>query len=261
MDKELEQIITTASAAADAAGEVARKWFRNPPPIEGKDAPSPVVTEADRASEEAMRAVIRAAHPDHCILGEELAAENAGSRVQWVLDPIDGTIAFLAGKPTFVSLIGVTIDAVPAVGMIDQTIVGDRWIGCAGHGATLNGEATETSARTSLGKAILGTTTPDMFEGVEDKAWFYRIAEQCMVTSFGGDGYAYGLLASGHIDLIMESGLAWHDAAALIPIITEAGGVVSDFDGNPLLPEQENYDVLAVANRDLHQQILELKND
>ena len=256
-----QDLLDAANAAADAAGEVLRKWFRNPPPVEIKDAVSPVVTEADREAEAVLRDVIRTRFPDHAIVGEELEAEAGTSGLTWVLDPIDGTIAFLAGKPTFVTLIGVFEGDRPVLGMIDQPVVGDRWL-AAGSAATLHGGAAcRTAATDLLENAVLSTTALECFARPDDRAWFEAMSGACRVATYGGDGYAYGLLASGHIDLVIESGLAWHDAAALVRVVENAGGCLTDFSGQPLRPGCASYEVLAAANSALRDAAITFRRD
>lgn len=259
---EIDELKLVAGQAADAAGHILRKYFRSELILKTKDAPSPVVTEADVEAETAMRKIISAAYPDHTIIGEELGEEprkgNGDSTITWVLDPLDGTIAFVCGKPTFVSLIGVW-NSEPLLGMIDQPILGERWTGGKATPTELNGRACATSGISALGETRLGTTDPVHLRGNGDQLWFENLRQGARLTSCGGDGYAFGLLASGHIDLVVEDGLAWHDAAALIPIVEGAGGAISDFDGQPLLPGQESYQVIAAASRGLLEEALSLR--
>ena len=258
----IDELKLVAGSAADAAGLVLRKYFRSKLDLEKKDAPSPVVTKADREAEGAMRKIISDAFPDHAIIGEELG-ENPGkdggeSAVTWVLDPLDGTIAFVCGKPTFVSLIGIYQDG-PLLGVIDQPILEERWIGGKGMPTELNGRACAVSGISVLGEARLGTTDPVYLQADRDQHWFEKLRHSVRLTSCGGDGYMYGLLASGFIDLVVEDGLAWHDAAALIPVVEGAGGVISDFQSQPLRPGQEPYAVIAAASRALLKEALSLR--
>lgn len=246
--------IETAHACADAAREVTRRWFRASPPTSHKAASSPIVTLADEASEAAMRAVIRARHPSHGIHGEEGAdvAAAPGAPV-WVLDPIDGTIAFAIGKPLFTTLIAVTVDGVSQLGLIDQSISGERWLGVTGRGATLNGAALCTSGETVLSRCRLSSTSPGIFTPGQ-RAAFDRLASRVHVTSWGGDAYSYALLATGTVELVVECGLSWYDWAALVPVIEEAGGVITDWSGAPL--RRGSVSVLAAANPALHAEAL-----
>lgn len=258
----IDELKLVAGRAADAAGLVLRKYFRSKLDLEEKDAPSPVVTKADREAEGEMRTIILDTFPDHAILGEELGekpgAGGGESAITWVLDPLDGTIAFVCGKPTFVSLIGVYDDG-PLLGMIDQPLLRERWVGGKAMPTELNGHACTTSGVAVLIEARLGTTDPVHLESSGNQPWFETLRRNVRLTTCGGDGYAYGLLASGHIDLVVEDGLAWHDAAALVPIIEGAGGAISDFSGQPLNPGQARYEVVAAATRDLLEAALALR--
>jgi len=248
-------IKTSLNEIAEASGTVIRKYFRQPLALDGKDAPSPIVTIADREAEQAIRAVIESRHPDHKIIGEEFGSSGSGDTC-WVLDPIDGTIAFACGKPIFCTLVGFFDGEVPIAGMIDQPITGERWISVGGT-TTLNDQPCKTSAITELRSARLGTTDPGLFSD-PIQGWFSAIEQAARITSYGGDGYAYGLVASGHLDMVIESGLAWHDVAALICIIEGAGGTICDFQGQPHVPGHASYDVIAASSQDLVNSVLSL---
>lgn len=260
---DISEFLATAEKAADAARAVLGGYFRAPLELEGKDAPSPVVTRADRESEQMLRRVIGTAFPGHRIVGEEFGTtEGQGPNDadhEWVLDPLDGTIAFVCGKPSFVILIALYQGGQPLLGLIDQPTLGERWIGTRGRSTLFNRQATSTSGITALGEARLGTTDPVYFEGTANADWFSRLRGATRLTSTGSDGYAYGLVASGFLDLVIETGLAWHDAAALAPIIEGAGGMVSDFAGRPLRPGGEKYDVIAAATPQLAAAALALR--
>ncbi len=261
--KSISELRAVANEAADAAGEILGKYFRSPLELENKYSLSPVVTKADLEVEMAMREIIGAAFPDHAIIGEEMGevpGKGGGdSAISWVLDPLDGTIAFVCGKPTFVTLIGVYDAEVPLLGVIDQPTLDERWIGGKGMPTELNGQACAVSGNSALGEARLGTSDPAYLLNPIDQQWFQTLRQNVCITSCGGDGYAYALLASGHIDLLVEDGLAWHDAAAIIPVIESAGGVVTDFSGRPLQPRQKSYEVIAAATRELLDAALALR--
>lgn len=256
----IEELTETAVRAADAAGGVLRGFFRGDFALEKKDAASPVVTEADRQSERTIREVISARFPDHAIVGEEFGGSPGDGTLTWHIDPIDGTIAFSCGRPQFVILIAAADSEGPLVGLIDQPVTGERWIGGRGLETTLNGVVCRTSGITELANCRLGTTDPALFPDRADAAWFDRLRGACRLTSLGGDGYNYGLVALGSLDLVVESGLAWHDAAALIPVVEGAGGVMTDFSGNALVPDQPVYDVIAAATPELHAAALKLRD-
>jgi len=220
-----------AHLLADAAGAVARKYFRTRVAIDEKSDDSPV-TIADREAEASMRALIAVNYHDHGILGEEEGAERTDAEWVWVLDPIDGTRSFIGGKPTFVTLIALVRDDVPVLGVIDQPVAGERWVGVAGE-TRFNGELVATRDCTRLDRAILNTTGPNFFVGDEVPA-FARLSAAAKDTLYGGDGYAYGLVASGYIDLVAEAGLKPYDFCALAPVVEGAGGVMTDWQGRSL---------------------------
>ncbi len=233
MTRPCEQaFIDLAEKLADAAGAVIRPYFRSGVAVEAKADASPV-TRADREAETAMRALIEEAYPGHGIVGEEFGTARADARHIWVLDPIDGTKSFIAGVPLFGTLIALLEDGAPVLGVIDQPILGERWLGAAGRPTTLNGAKARARRCSEIGRAILFATSPDMFEGADADA-FARLGGAVAVLRHGADCYAAGLLASGHIDFIVEAGLEPYDFCALIPVIEGAGGVITDWDGAPL---------------------------
>jgi inositol-phosphate phosphatase/L-galactose 1-phosphate phosphatase/histidinol-phosphatase len=227
-----DALLALAHRLADRAGEVIRPFFRSGLGADDKPDGSPV-TAADRAAEEAMRALLAESVPDHGVLGEELPATRAGAELVWILDPIDGTRAFLAGKPLFVTLIALAHRGRPILGVIDQPVTRERWIGAAGRGTLLDGRPARARACASVSAARLSSTGPQYFSPDERRA-FERVAARAALTSFGGDGYQYGLVASGSLDLVIESGLKRHDWAAIVPVVEGAGGVVTDWRGRAL---------------------------
>ena len=232
MTNSSDQIL--AERLADAAGAAIRPLFRGEWSEERKP-DTTFVTEADRAAEAAMRAIIEAERPDDGIVGEEYGTRNEGAGRQWVLDPIDGTTSFIAGRPIFGTLIALVQDGWPVLGVIDQPIAGERWVGRIGHGTTFNGKPACVRSCKELGDAVLGTTTPHQFSGDEVDAFMglaKSVAERKII--YGGDCYNYGLVASGHVDIVCEAGLKLYDFAALVPVVEGAGGVMSDWQGNPL---------------------------
>ena len=221
-----------AERLADAAGAVARRYFRTPMEVERKADESPV-TRADREAEAAMRALIAAAYPEHGIIGEEHPDVRRGADYLWVLDPIDGTKAFISGKPSFGVLVALLHGGVPVLGVIDQPVTRERWVGIDGAGASLNGAATRTRPCAGVARAMLYATSPEMFQGAHAAA-FARVRDAAQFTRYGADCYAYGLLASGYVDLVVEASLRVHDYCALVPVIRNAGGIMSDWDGQAL---------------------------
>ena len=245
MGMALSDDIALANALADAAGAAIRPFFRAPFEVSDKSDASPV-TEADRAAELAMRRLIDAERPRDGIIGEEFGAERADAARQWVLDPIDGTRSFIAGRPIFGTLIALMQDGWPVLGIIDQPISGERWVGAMSLGTTLNGKPVKTRACRALDQAILATTGPQYFPG-HSAEHFSVLGGQCRDTIWGGDCYNYALLASGHIDIVVEAGLKLHDLAALVPIVEGAGGQMCDWSGEPLTDASEG-DVIAVGD-------------
>lgn len=224
--------IALAHALADAAGAVIRPYFRARVPVETKADASPV-TLADRAAEAAMRRIVEAERPGDGIIGEEYGPVREGARRQWVFDPIDGTRGFIAGRPLFGTLIALLDDGVPVLGIIDQCIARDRWLGTAGQPTTLNGATVATRQCDKLGAAHLATTSPYLFDEA-GRAVFERLRAAARDTLLGGDCHNYALLATGCLDLVVETGLKLYDWAALVPVITGAGGVMCDWSGAPL---------------------------
>jgi histidinol phosphatase-like enzyme (inositol monophosphatase family) len=230
----LDADIALALRLADAAGEAIRPWFRSGVESERKGDATPV-TQADRAGEEAMRRILKAEVPQDAVVGEEFGASTGSSGRTWVLDPIDGTTSFLVGRPIFGTLIALVVEGWPVLGVIDQPILHERWIGATGRPTTQNGLPARTRACRQLADATLATTGPHYFDD-HDGAHFMGLAARTdhkrMVM--GGDCYNYALLAAGHIDLVCEAGLKLHDWAALVPVVEGAGGTMCDWNGEPL---------------------------
>ncbi len=225
--------IDLAHDLADAARPIARTYFRQPLDILDKADESPV-TVADREIEAAMREIIEARFPEHGIYGEEYGQVRTDAEVVWVLDPIDGTQAFITGMPIFGTLIAACREGVPILGIIDQPILGERWVGAADRASTFQGEAIRTSGCEDPGQATLYSTHPTMFAGIDRQADFDRLADGVKRTRYGGDCYSYGLVACGWADLVVEAMLQPYDYCALVPIVEGAGGAVSDWAGSPL---------------------------
>jgi len=226
--------LALALRLADAAGAAIRPLFRGQWSEERK-ADRSYVTEADRAAEAAMRAIIEEAFPADGIIGEEYGRHNEGAGRQWVLDPIDGTTSFIAGRPIFGTLIALLQDGWPVLGIIDQPISGERWVGRIGQPTLFNGKPAQARPLKELSEAVLGTTSPHAFTNEEADAFMSvakSVAERKIV--YGGDCYNYGLVASGHVDIVIEAGLKLHDYAALVPVVEGAGGMMADWQGNPL---------------------------
>ncbi len=235
------------NALADTAGAVIRRHFRKGIGVDSKADASPV-TIADRETEAAIRALLAEHRPGDGVVGEEYGDDRRGAERLWVIDPIDGTRAFIAGRPLFGTLIALLHQGRPVLGLIDQCIIGDRWLGAAGQPTMLNGTPARTRAR-GLAQAHLGTTSPHAFPA-DQFAPFERLRRQVGDTLYGGDCHNYGLLASGHLDLVVEAGLKLHDWAALVPVIAGAGGSITDWQGRPLGLESDGR-VLAAGSEAL----------
>lgn len=249
--------IRLAQRLADAAGAAIRPFFRARFERETKADASPV-TEADRASEAAMRAILSAERPQDGIIGEEYGREREDAARVWVLDPIDGTRAFVAGRPLFGTLIALVEENRPVLGVIDQPIIGDRWLGARGQPTLLNGVAAHTRDCSKLSAAHIGTTSPAAFPA-NDLDRFLKVSHAAGDTLWGGDCHNYGLAASGHLDAVIESGLKLYDFAALIPVVEGAGGRMTDWRGRPLDADSAG-DVIAAGDERLIEQIAALLN-
>ena len=233
----LDDELAVAHRLADAARETIRPHFRKAS-AEFKGDASPV-TVADREAEDAMRAILMAEYAQDGIVGEEYPEHQGRSGRQWVLDPIDGTISFMAGRPIFGTLIALLQDGWPVLGIIDQPIVGERWAGRIGEGTTFNGAPVRARSCKSLDEAVLATSSPHYFSADEAEPYMQLASsvggnERQGTIVYGGDCYNYGLLAGGHLDIVCEAGLAIYDYAALVPVVEGAGGTMSDWQGNPL---------------------------
>lgn len=249
-----ETDIALAQRLADAAGAAIRPYFRGSHGMEAKEDLSPV-TLADRAAEEAMRRLLIAERPMDGIQGEEFGVREGTSGRQWVLDPIDGTRAFIAGRPIFGTLIALVEDGWPLLGVIDQPIAGERWLGVAGRTTLFNGKPAESRRCRHLKEAILGTTSPALFRDDQLHA-FEHLDAQVASTVLGGDCYNYGCVASGWMDVVVEAGLKLHDFAALVPVVEGAGGRMCDWQGDPLHAGSEG-EVIAAGDPARVEEILE----
>jgi histidinol phosphatase-like enzyme (inositol monophosphatase family) len=238
---------------ADAAANAIRPFFRAPLDVEDKGGRRyDPVTAADKAAEHAMRELIRLHYPDHGILGEEEAPVVGSSPLTWVLDPIDGTRAFITGLPLWGTLIALNDGQRPVIGVMNQPFTGERYLGMPG-GAWCNGLLLATRRCDSLGAARLMCTSPDIFHAPEQRAAFDAIAAEVQLARFGGDCYAYCMLASGFVDVVIEAGLQPYDVQALIPIIEGAGGVMTAWDGGDA---QQGGAVVACGDPVLHAQLV-----
>lgn len=256
-DQDRASIIATAEAAAQAAREITLRYFRGLAlDTESKrDADFDPVTVADRGSEQAMRQVISEMRPQDAIQGEEFPPKPGTSGLTWVLDPIDGTRGFISGTPTWGVLIALRDETSALYGIIDQPYIGERFTGGLGT-AQLSGphgeRALAVRSGVALEDAVIFSTFPEVGSELEGKA-FHDLAARCKLTRYGMDCYAYALLAAGQIDLVVEAGLQGYDVLAPIAVIEAAGGIVTDWQGGPVL---DGGRVLAAASKELHQAAL-----
>lgn len=255
------ELIETAEALADAAGKAILPHFRSRDlSTENKLAQGfDPVTVADRAAEEAMRAVLAGKRPNDAILGEEFGRSDGTSGLIWVLDPIDGTRGFMSGTPTWGTLIAVGDDSGPLLGIVDQPYTRERFVGGLGRAdwtGPHGGGELRTRDTTSLSDAVIFTTFPEVGSAAEGAA-FHRVARQTKLTRYGTDCYAYALLGMGQIDLVIEAGLNAYDIQGPMAVVQAGGGIVTDWQGGPA---HGGGTVLAAANETLHARALDLLN-
>ena len=239
---------------ADTARTVIRPLFRRSLISYNKEDTSPV-TIADRSAERVMRTLLAEYLPDHGIFGEEFGHKNPHSSYQWVLDPIDGTRAFITGRPLFGTLIALLKDGIPLLGILDQPILNERWLGVAGQPTLFSsplGGRIGTRQNIHIKEAEMSCTSPEILQNAPHDRW-RLIHNKVKRMTWGGDCYAYGLLALGQIDLITECTMNVWDWAALVPIIQGAGGLITQWDGSPLHATGDGT-VLAAGSADLHQE-------
>lgn len=243
---------------ATVAGEAVMPFFRTTIGVENKGGKSfDPVTAADHAGEAAMRQMIKATFPSHGIVGEEFGNEGEDAEYVWVLDPIDGTRGFITGLPTWGTLIGLLKNGAPVYGVMNQPFTKERFLGDGGAARCRN-PAGERKLRVracpDLADAIMSSTSPRLFAGKELDI-FEELEAATRHTRFGGDCYAYCMLAAGHIDLVVETSLKPYDIVALIPIIEGAGGVITNWEGGPAASGGR---VVAAGDRRVHAAALEM---
>lgn len=250
-----DEDLRLALELVETSGPLARSLFETPPRPERKADRTPV-TEADRRIETLWRERIRDRRPEDGILGEEHGGERLGARRVWVLDPIDGTRAFVAGIPLFGSLVALCEAGEPALGVIDHPALGERWVGSRGRPTLRGGRPQRARACPALAEAHVATTSPRLFAEAE-AAGFARVAQAAAEVHFGGDCFLYGLVASGRLDLVVEAGLAPHDFCAVRPVVEGAGGIITDWEGRPLTLHSKGR-VVAAGDRRVHAEALRL---
>jgi len=240
--------------ALNSASKIALNYFRQPVSIEVKADDSPV-TIADREIEQAIRNLITERFPGHAIYGEE-QGQTSGEGGTWVIDPIDGTKSFLLGNPLFGCLVGFVEDGMVQAGGLSMPALNEIWVADRSGPTTLNGNGCRTSQCQDLSTASLLTSSPDFFDREEYKA-FETLSKQIQYRRFGGDCYTYAMLVGGWVDLVVESGLYPFDYLPLVPIVEQAGGVISDWQGNSL-GLSSGSQVIAAATPQLHEAALKI---
>lgn len=262
-DLSLEQIelfISSAHKMADLSAKEILPYFRREISILHKDGKGifDPVTDADRNAEKVIRTFIDTNFPDHSIIGEEFGSKTLQSDHCWILDPIDGTRAFVLGSPLWGTLIGLTYKDIPVIGMMNQPFTGERfWATPNGAYARWSGEEHSLKTRScdELSEAVITTTCPDLFATDNDRETFNLLRKQCRMTRYGGDCYNYCLMAMGRVDLIVESGLATYDIAPLIPLIEQSGGVISTWSGDTATNGGQ---IVAAGSKTLHEKALKI---
>jgi histidinol phosphatase-like enzyme (inositol monophosphatase family) len=250
----VEHYLQFASSALDETGPIGLRYFRQPIDIAQKADASPV-TVADIEIEALIRDRIAQTYPSHGILGEEQDQVNISAELSWVIDPIDGTKSFISGMPLWGTLIALLKDSHPVFGVIDVPALGERYVSTRGRGTERNGESIRTSNCEQLRDFNMFATSPDMFSAMEFQV-FEPLSRRARFRRFGGDCYSYAMLAAGKIDAVIEAGLKPYDYLPIVPIVTGAGGVMTDWNGN-LLTSSSDGRVIAAATPALHSALLQ----
>ncbi len=260
MTQEIDQRLAFSHRLAEAAGAVIRPYFRKRIDVTDKGPAGfyDPVTAADRIAEETMRSMIGASFQEDGILGEELGEAPGKSGYRWVLDPIDGTRAFIAGQPLWGTLIALEEQGVPVIGILDQPFLKERFVGSNGK-AELHDAAgvTPLVARkcAQLSEALISTTHPMQHFGQAERELYWKVERESRLSRYGGDCYAYALIAMGFIDLVIETDLKRWDIAAIIPIVEGAGGIVTDWKGRPV---SGSGNVIAAGDPRVHAEAVKL---
>lgn len=260
---QFKELLALAHDLADASRGVILPHFRKQMAVAnkaGEQAFDPV-TKADRAAERAIARLIRSRAPEHGLIGEEFGQERKDAAFQWVIDPIDGTRSFITGTPMWGTLIGLLYEGAPVLGLMDQPFTGERfWAAKSAaytQGTAQKARRIHTRGCSRVADALMMTTTPDLFEKGAEASGFERIRREVRMTRYGGDCYAYCLLAHGLVDLVVEAGLKSYDVVALIPIVERAGGRMTTWDGRPATSGGR---IVASGDPALHDKVLKLLN-
>ncbi len=258
MDAETKDLMTFANELADAGRVIVRAAMERDPSVSVK-ADASYVTETDLAVETRLREMIDAKFPNHGVLGEEHGSRDLDAAHVWVLDPIDGTAAFVAGLPVFGTLIGLAREGRPYLGIVDHPATDERWTGVSGTSAAHNGRAIRTRPCEALAHAYMTNSNPDFLKPDEARR-FHALRGQAQYTQYGGSCYSYGLLASGRTDIGIDAALDTFDIFAPTAVIEGAGGAVTDWDGRPIGFDMDGR-VLATGSTTIHRQALAVLAD
>ncbi len=254
LDENPCDFVSLANRLADASGPIIRNYFRTPFTVDRKDDGSPV-TRADQEAEAIMRSMLAQERPMDGIFGEEYKNKNLESEFIWVIDPIDGTKSFITGRPIFGTLIAVVQKNKPTLGLIDQPINNERWLATRGNGATFNGKVIKVRTCAKLADAVIGTTSPQLFDSTGKDQW-QKVSSKAKHVVYGGDCYTYAQLAAGFVDVVMETGLKPYDFCAIALLVEEAGGIITDWQGDPITMAS-NGSILACGDPRVHQEIMD----
>ena len=253
--KSLPGLMRFARRVADEARRISLQYFRAAPELQIKADGSPV-TVADRETERVIRDLLSRSYPQHAVMGEEHGWTRSDQPYTWVVDPIDGTKSYLAGVPTYGTLLALLYDGAPVLGIVDIPALDERWCGVIGQPTTMNGRPAKTRACAALEQAVVTIISPDKLEGDERPA-VDALSRMARVRRYSSDGYSHPLLASGYVDMVVAVGQQPFDYLAVVPVVEGAGGCISDWDGKPLGLDS-NGRILAAATRELHREALEV---
>ena len=254
------ELIAFANRLADTSGAVIRPLFRQRIDVAHKHGRHDFdpVTEADKGAERAIRELLARERPDDAILGEEYGEQKGSSGYRWVLDPVDGTRAFITGRHEWGSLIALEFDGAPVLGILDQPVLGERFVGVNGASHLIQAgkpSPLEVRACPALSEAVLCATDPGAYFSKEQLSAFARVERVAKMTRYGGDCYLFAALALGFVDVVIEANFHAWDVAALIPIIEGAGGIITDWHGGSAQPGKT---ILASGDRRVHAQAMKL---
>ena len=255
MEKDLQKYLDVANQIADKAREISMTYFRNDFQVSIKDDFTPV-TLVDKKIESFAREIIKIKFPQCGIIGEEEANFQVEAEDVWVIDPIDGTKAFVSGIPMFTTMIGVLRRGVPVLSVIDNPVMNERWIGIENEPSMLNGANLSTSSKRDISECSLHATSPQMFSSAEYLRWM-ELARSVSFHHYGSESYSYCLLAAGYVELVVEADLKICDFLPVVKLIQGSGGIITDWNGSSLTIESDGH-VLASASQSIHNQAIQI---